>query len=147
MLTIILVVLVAILTLVNLSSYLKMTIPYSRKRHFKEKLETQVRKMWDTEFAKEKYKQVREDMRTEYDRMAENLPAYEERLRKLNERNEPTDAEDIKNTEATLAARKQDVAQLKEQLEGMDAQIKQADDNIDGYRSIIIMIEEFLKTV
>jgi hypothetical protein len=103
--------------------------------------------MWDTEFAKEKYKQVREDMRMEYDRMAENIPAYEERLRILTERNEPSDAEDIKVTTETLAGKKQDVAQLAEQLAGMDAQIKQADDNIDGYRSIIIMIEEFLKEV
>lgn len=129
----------------NVIAFYKSVATYSRKRHFKEKLETQVRKMWDMDFAKSKYKQVKEDMRMEYDRMSENIPAFEQRLKTLQERNEPTDADDIKNTEAILEARKKDVAQLKEQMDAMDLQIQQSDDNIEGYRSIITMLKEFIK--
>ena len=94
----------------------------SKKRHFQARIEQTERSIWDTEFAKEKYKAIREDVRQQYDRVNENLMVAKQRL-EVEEAKSPADAKNIENLKALVEKYSPDIDQLKKQMTALDEQI------------------------
>ena len=130
-----------------------MFLRYRQRRHIKNKIEICEKKMWDLEFLKEKLKAMREGFRQEYDRTGEIVAALEERMKRLKERNQPGDDDEIgiakKKADETLTDR----AQLQKQMEAVDSQIEGRgeeqgiNEGISGYRTVIGLLQDYLKKI
>lgn len=125
-----------------------------KKEFFKKKIQLAWQQVWEWEFKKKQYMIMKEDMRLEYDKMIEAIPAYEIRIEKLNKGDETppewtkeTIADEITNATKALEDRKRDVEQIKSQMDGMDQHVAQADANIEGGRAVIDMVKAEIKAL
>lgn len=128
--------------------------PETKKRHFKMKLAGTEKMIYDLEFKVYKTKEIREQIREEYDFMCSRIHGYEEQLKgKL-------DKEDKKVVENTLEKAKTDRDRLKAQVEHLDIEINGTTPNerypdgvtgtyqqIDSLRELTGMLKSWIKNV
>jgi hypothetical protein len=127
---------------------------FTKKRHFKNKLEVTQRKILDVEFLLDNYKQMREGFRTEYDRIKEELDGvetYEFLIKKLgveeakevmkdaeksyklrDEMKDEKDKELNKEEEDILTNLKNNIVGKKNDMEILKKQMKDVDVMIEG---------------
>jgi len=129
----------------------------SKKRHFKQKLDGTERMLWDLEFKTFKTKEMREDIRKEYDFMNARIEAIDTTIKnwpKDKDEGEKKRAQDQK----VLAERDRD--RMKEQIKQLDLEVggsKQTNDypegvsgigdQVDGLKSLQAMLKDHIRSL
>jgi chromosome segregation ATPase len=88
-----------------------------QKQHYAEKMEVVQKNIWDFEFKGYKIKEMREDIRSHYDRLTEGVDALKKELEKVHEDSTK------KELETKKAGLEKDISQLKNQIEGLDMEM------------------------
>lgn len=126
------------------------TRPVTKKRHFKSRMEQTTRSVWDMEFRRAQLKEMREDIRHQYDRTNENVQGAQARLE--TEKSKPKDQRDVKlmeQLENTVEKYGPDLEHLKTQLEGLSNEIENQDNpesltqKIEALRTVNEMMERY----
>ena len=94
--------------------------PVSKSKHFKQKLEGVNKMIWDLEFKSFKTREIREDVRREYDQQKAKLSIIEEEIK-----NWPKDKDegDRKRLEDKTELIKRDISRFEQQLKQLDLEI------------------------
>lgn len=146
--------LLAIVALVEAYRFYQTVRPYSKKGHFRGKLQGTRTLIYDLEFKRFKTREIREDVRKEYDMDCSRIHALEKQLEALSSDDEKKTIEDKK----VLAERDRDrhLAQMRR----LDAEVngqKPTNDDPDGvigiteqissYKELAKMLEDYIKTL
>mgnify|MGYP001596333384 CR=1 FL=1 len=100
-----------------------------RRAFFIREYQQMVHRMWRGEFVGAKKKEIREGIRREYDKINEDLEA----LRVASEK-EGTSAEAKESLRKLMDNKERDIAQLKEQIDGLDKEVSDLNELLAGYR-------------
>lgn len=129
---------------------------YAQKKHFKSKIKSTQKKIWDIEFLKSQYKMTREGFRTEYDRLKELEDAADTRIAQEKEKEDP-DKTIIEQLEKLKERYAPDMLQLKKQMSQMDliiegpapegSQQRPINESIDGLRTVISLLKDRIKSL
>ena len=130
------------------------TFDSQKKKHFKRKLESVFKKIWDVEFLVGEYKKTREGFRMEYDRLREMIDAFNTRI-KLEKEKEDKDKTIIEQMEKAIERYAPDMDQLKKQMAQMDlliegpAPVEQANrplnETLDNFRGVVATLKEIIR--
>lgn len=147
---------------------------FRKKRHIKKKIKISYMKLWDLEFFVQKMKAMREGFRMEYNHLKETDDAakeYQKLLQKydkdyaseimkqrpdtireiLEKPNNPKYEREnkaiIDTLQEQIKTRITDITQLEKQIESADEQIKQSQDGVKSYRTLIEMLYEYRRKV
>ena len=119
---------------------------YQRLQFIKEyeKMQQRINK---STFIRERLKDMREDIRRQYDKINEELDAIKI-ARERNEKLEDPDKTIRENLDKAEESKKKDIEQLKLQIDQLDKQINEpggVEDTIVSYRAILPLIERLIK--
>lgn len=119
--------------------------PVSRKQHFKNKLEGVGKMIWDLEFKLFKVREIREDMRREYDNSKSKLSILQEQIKNWPKDKDEGDRKRLEDDEVRLTKKIED---YERQLEGLDIECNgaapsaQAPNGIQGISQQIDSLQE-----
>ena len=127
------------------------------REHFEQGIISSYKKIWDLQFMRKQMKNLREEYRTTYDRLSEQVVAFHVRIEKLKERNNADDPSEIKDCERKVEELDKDREQLKTQMDAADKQVEGYDkdgqhlegmnETIDAHQANIALFIEHLKTL
>lgn len=129
------------------------------KRHFKRKLDGVQKMMWDLEFKKFKTREIREEIRVEYDGLRSRLEILQTKIK--SEKESPTMSEgDIKRLDDQEVLLKRDIDRLTEQMNALDVEINGAEKSanypdghqgmkqqLDALEELKVMLQEYIKVI
>src|SRR3990167_1908629 len=126
----------------------------SKKRHFKQKLDGTERMIWDLEFKTFKTKEMREDVRKEYDFMNARIEAIDATIKNLQK-----DGGETKRAEDQKVLAERDRDRLKEQIKQLDLEVNGSKrtneypdgvsgigDQVDGLKTLQGMLKDHIKS-
>ena len=131
--------------------------PVSQKGHFKLKLKGVEKMLWDLSFKMFKTREIREDVRREYDQQKARLSILEEQIK-----NWPKDKDegDRKKLEDQVVLIQRDISRFEQQLKQLDLEcegskptneypdgVQGISHQIDSLQELKVMIKEWLKNV
>ena len=102
--------------------------PGSKKSHFKQKLEGVTKMIWDLEFKAFKTREIREDVRMEYDQSKARLSVV---LEQIENWPKDRDEEDKKRAEDRATLQKRDVERFEEQMKRLDLEVNGSKPTVD----------------
>lgn len=111
----------------------------SKKAHFKQKYEGVQKMIWDLEFKVFKTREIREDIRKEYDFMQARIEGFKKQITET-----AADAEERKRLEDQLALAERDSTRMLQQLKQLDLEVngsKPTSEYPDGATGIVNQIE------
>ena len=109
-----------------------------RKAFFIGEYRLMLQRMWRGEFVGEKKKEIREGIRREYDKVNEDLDAVKVNLAKELEQS-------VRETlEKAAESKKQDIAQLKEQIDALNKEVLDIQELLSGYREGLELLESMI---
>ena len=102
--------------------------PGSKSQHFKQKLEGVTKMIWDLEFKSFKTREIREDVRKEYDQSKARLLALEEQIAAW-----PVDKDegDRKRLEDRVVLQKRDIERFEAQMKQLDLEVSGSKPTVD----------------
>lgn len=136
-------ILVSIIALVELYRFWLSVKPHTKASHFKGKLEGTRRMRWDLEFKAAKTKQIREDIRKEYDFMKARMASIDNQLATFKGKKE--DKAKILDDKTRAEA---DATRLEGQMAALDLEVygsKPTAQYPDGHNGINQQIESFIE--
>lgn len=120
---------------------------WRKKSHVQEMYRTTEKKMWALEFLRKKMRVIREGFRNDYDRLKEQVDAATMRIGTEREKPEAEqDKQIIENLEKLIVRITPDIEQLKKQMSEIEQNIEGQggiNENIDGYKQVMGMLQEF----
>ena len=122
---------ITLLGIIALAEVLRLVVTYrpvSKKQHFKQKFEGVTKMIWDLEFKAFKTREIREDVRREYDQSKARLSAIEEQIIIW-----PKDKDegDRKRLEDKVVLQKRDVERFEAQMKQLDLEVNGAKPTVD----------------
>jgi len=109
-----------------------------QKKYFKDKLDGVKKMMWDLEFKRYKIREIREEIRAEYDGLKSKLSVLDEQI-KL-EKDKPTmEKGEVARLDDKKEILEKDIERYKKQMEGLDLEIsgsKPTKDVPEGHQGI-----------
>ena len=128
-------------------------------RHFRKKLQGVKRMMLDLEFKRFKTREIREDVRQEYDNLRSRLQILEERIK--TQKDNPTMEEgDIKRLDDQKVLLERDISRLKDQMKALDLDIQGSkptnefpdgvagiQQQLDGLQELKVMLKDYMQRV
>lgn len=150
-------ILLAVIAIVQVWRLVSLVKPLSKKAHFKQKQQGTERMAWDLEFKVFKTKEIREEIRTEYDFMKQRVDSFNKQLEKLDKKK---DKEEFDKTTDTLALAERDRDRLEGQIAQLDLEMNGSKptnqypdgvqgiyDQIDSLRELVGMLKSWSKKV
>lgn len=126
------------------------------KKHFQDKILLTRKKMWDLEFVRKQLKQLREEWRSQYDRLKEQEDAAVLRLEQERAKEDP-DATIVANLENLIKRQTPDLEQFKKNMQAVDSRIEGGEgpeghqdginETLEGHRANLALLEEHIKTL
>ena len=156
MITIIAVSLLAVIAIVEVHrSYTGLNRTTSRKSHFKRKLEGTKAMIWDLQFKVFKTREIREDIRQEYDQMKSRIDALDTQIKNWPS-DQPEAERKAKEDQKVLAERDAErfllqMKMLDEEVEGAKPTAENPDgkvgivNQIDSLRELEGMLKDYIK--
>jgi len=151
------IILVAIVAVTELLRLVMNYWPVSKKQHFKHKLEGVGKMIWDLEFKMYKTREIREDVRREYDQQKARLSILEEQIKNWSK---DKDEGDRKKLEDQVLLIQRDINRFEQQLKQLDLEcegskptneypdgVQGISHQIDSLQELKVMIKEWLKNV
>ena len=114
-----------------------------KKAFFLQEYRLMLQRMWRGEFVKAKKKELREEIRREYDKTNEDLEALKIGQEKNNVLPEP-DKTVKENYEKAIESKSKDISQLKEQIESLDKEVLDVNQLLDGYQDGLELLKQFI---
>ena len=112
-----------------------------RKAFFIREYQQMVHRMWRGEFVMAKKKEIREDIRRQYDKVNEDLlavkNAYNNEEKKLNQETREKLRGGIENKE-------KDIVQFKEQIDQIDKEMADLNELLKGYQEGLKLLKEIV---
>lgn len=124
------------------------TITNRKKEYFRVKILNGTYKIWDLEFRRIQLREMREDMRLEYDKLKEQHDGFQVRKEKLAEL--PDRKEELDAVTARLEGMEKDLTQLKTQMDALDAEVEGPNginNLIEANRQLVETIKTYRKTL
>ena len=118
---------------------MRLRTPYQRKVFFLREYQEMVKRMWRGEFVREKKKEIREEIRREFDKANETIDALEIGLKKLGS-DDPT----RENVVKTIESKKKDLEQFKQQIDSLDNEINEVNELLKGYDEGLDLLKELI---
>lgn|SRR3990167_1647078 len=109
-----------------------------KRAFFVREYQEMLRRMWRGEFVLAKKKEIREDIRREFDKTNEDLEATLNVVQKSN------DATARENLEKIVESKKKDIAQFKEQIDQLDKEISDLNELLTGYREGLDLLKKMI---
>mgnify|MGYP001579821389 FL=1 len=149
--------LLAVIALSEVSRLLLTHKPTTRKGHFKGKLDGVSKMIWDLEFKVFKTREIREDIRQEYDFMVSRVDNFDKTIASWPEKGDAGELARVKD-QKVLAERDRDrllaqVKQLDAEISGMKPTNENPDgaigitEQIDSMRELQTMLKDFIKSI
>lgn len=135
-----------LLTVIACAEILRLVLthrPTSQRRHFKQKLDGTTKMIWDLEFKLFKTRELREEIRQQYDFMVARVESLD---KTISEWPKDKDEGERKRVEDQKVLADRDRDRLLEQVKGLDAEIsglKPSAENPNGHIGIIEQIESY----
>ena len=118
----------------------------AKRLYFIKEYEVMSRRILQGVFVREKIKEMREEIRREYDKANEDLDATKLALENLNK--QPTPDPKVKELlEKREKDKKKDIEQFKVQIDALDKQLTESgglEDLVDGYRAVKPLIKRLI---
>lgn len=128
-----------------------------QKQYFKKKLQGVQNMIWDLEFKRFKTKEIREEIRQEYDDLRAKLNILDAQI--LSEKNKPTmEKGEIARLDDKKVLIKRDIERLEGQMKGLDLEIEGSkpceeykdgvqgvNDQLDALRELVGMLEAYIR--
>ena len=149
-----------LLLVIALAEFLRLWVTYkpqTKKQYFKNRLHAVRQMIWDIEFKIFKTKEIREGVRQDYDAMKSRLSNYE---KILNEWKGKDDEAEKKRVEDDIVRAKQDVERLEAQMKQVDLEVygskKTAEfpdgatgltHEVESLRELTGMLDDWLKKI
>jgi chromosome segregation ATPase len=133
--------LLAVVALCELYRTFLGTLPLTKKAHFKRKLEGARTMVWDLQFKVFKTREIREDVRQEYDFVKSRLQSIEKQIQEWPSEGDPEELARVKDSKE-LAER--DLARFQQQMLQLDLEVEGAKPSVDlpnGYEGITMQID------
>lgn len=153
----IIITLLAVIALSEVSRLILTHKPTTRKGHFKGKLDGVSKMIWDLEFKVFKTREIREDIRQEYDFMVSRVDNFDKSIKTWPEKGDVNERKRVED-QKELAERDRD--RLLAQVKQLDAEIsgaKSTNENpeghigiteqIDSMRELQGMLRDFIKSI
>ena len=137
---------IGLLAIIAVSEVVRLVLthkPTTKKEHFKQKLEGTEKMVWDLEFKIFKTREIREDIRQEYDFMKHRVIGFEERLKVWDVSKDGNEEEKKKHEDQKVLAER-DMNRLEAQLKQLDIEIsgsKPTNEYPDGVTGITQQID------
>ena len=151
-------IIILLLASIAMSDILRLLLthwPISKKIHFKQKLAGVQKMVWDLEFKTFKTREIREDVRKEYDQSKSRLSILEEEIKNWPADKDPGDKAKLEDKVVLL---KRDVGRFEAQLKQLDLEcngskptneypdgIQGINHQIDSLQELKLMIQEWIK--
>lgn len=153
----IIITLLAVIALSEITRLLLTHIPTTRKGHFKQKLEGTSKMIWDLEFKVFKTREIREDIRQEYDFMVSRVDNFDKTIKTWPKDGDISERKRVED-QKVLAERDRD--RLLNQVKDLDSEISGAKptnenpeghigitEQIDSVRELQGMLRDFIKSI
>lgn len=141
------IILLVIIALAEITRLVLSHKPQSKKAHYKQRLASTNKMIWDLEFKISKTKMIREDIREEYDSMNARKATVENQLKNWPKKQEEGER---KRLEDQLVLIERDLTRFKAQMEALDNEVygaKKSNENPDGIRGITQDIESYRELI
>ena len=112
-----------------------------RRVFFVREYQLMVQRMWRGEFIVAKKKEIREDIRRQYDKVKEDIENVKNALKIENEKLGTGTKEKI---EERIGGKEKDIAQFKEQIDGLDKELMGVDELLKGYREGLELLKSII---
>lgn len=129
----------------------------AKKKHFIKKLADVEKTIWDLEFKRFKTREIREEIRVEYDQTRARLAPLEEALKTKDKKKDKADIEEI---EKQIAAVTEDANRYLAQMQHIDVEVggsgvtenypegvQGINQQLDALRELQQMIKEYIKII
>ena len=116
----------------------------AHRMYFLREYELAYRQIWRAEFFREQKKELREEIRREYDKINETQHAIQARLDQENKK-DPVDGTLVENLIKQKAQKAQDISQFKEQIDHIDQEIKGYTEALESLRVTLPLVEKYIK--
>lgn len=113
-------ILVAVIAIVEISRLVLTHKRGTKKAHFKQKLEGTLKMIWDLEFKKFKTKEIREDIRQEYDSLKSRVETMRQQIEAWPK---GQNVDERKRIEDQKVLAERDISRFESQMKGLDVQI------------------------
>lgn len=159
-------IIIALLSIIALSEIARLFLTHkkvSKKAHFKNKLEGTKRTLWDFEFKTFKTRELREDIRQEYDFMKSRITTLQQQISQVEAKNgEKRDkwSDEEKHLDDQLELATNDLNRLEDQIKALDLEINGSkatnqypdgvqglNSQIDALREVTELIRDYIKTL
>lgn len=115
----------------------------ARRIYFVREYEATYRQIWKYEFKLRHFRDVREDIRREYDKAKEDVEALKIRL-ELEDKKEDRNNALADSLRKANEGKETDIRNFKEQIDGMDKEIKQSEEIIASLREVLPLVESLI---
>ena len=116
----------------------------AKRMYFIREYELAYRQIWKAEFFRESKKELREEIRREYDKAIEVLDASTRRLEEENKKEDP-DKTMVENFQKIVEAKKKDISQFKEQIDHIDTEVKGYTEALDSIHATLPLVEKYIR--
>ena len=116
----------------------------AHRMYFIREYELAYRQIWRAEFFREMKKDLREEIRREYDKASETMDAATQRLETETKKADP-DATIKESLEKTIEAKKKDISQFKEQIDHIDTEINGYTEALESLRVTLPLVEKYIR--
>ena len=116
----------------------------AHRMYFIREYELAIRQIWRAEFFREQKKDIREEIRREYDKSSETLLALQARLDEENKK-DPVDGTLQENLTKQIGLKQKDISQFKEQIDHIDTEIKGYTEALESLWVTLPLVEKYIK--
>ena len=120
----------------------QLTTDMQRRAFFIREYQQMVHRMWRREFVSAKLRELRESRRREYDKVNEDMLAVKNAYGK-EESNLGTDVKE--KLQKGIESKEKDIAAIKEQIDGLDKELANLSELMQGYQEGFKLLEEIIK--
>ncbi|OGT24618.1 MAG: hypothetical protein A2W47_07125 [Gammaproteobacteria bacterium RIFCSPHIGHO2_12_38_15] len=120
----------------------QLTTDMQRRAFFIREYQQMVHRMWRGEFVSAKLRELRESRRREYDKVNEDMLAVKNAYGK-EESNLGTDVKE--KLQKGIESKEKDIAAIKEQIDGLDKELANLSELMQGYQEGFKLLEEIIK--
>ena len=115
----------------------------AHRMYFIREYELAMRQIWRAEFFREQKRDLREEIRREYDKASETLLAVQARV-DIENKKDPVDGTIVENLTGQIEGKKKDISQFKEQIDHIDTEIAGYTEALESLRVTLPLVEKYI---
>ena len=134
-------ILLALILLAEVTRLVLTHLPTSKRQHFKQKLAGTQKMIWDLEFKVFKTREVREDIRKEYDQMKARIHNLEQQITQFPKEKDPAEKARLEDDKVRAEANRDRYERQMKMIDNEIDGLKPSSENPDGATGIMEQID------